>query len=76
MFAFFITRRRMKELFGLDDGQTMRSEGKTETKVNMGECDAFTDIGATLKASGEIIVAELFTSNPQLVANREVRRAG
>jgi ATP phosphoribosyltransferase len=40
----------------------------------MGECDAFTDItetGATLKANGNNIVAELFTSNPQLIANKE-----
>ena len=69
-----LTKRRMAELFGLDDIQILRSEGKTEAKVNMGECDAFTDItetGATLKANGNIIVAELFTSNPQLIANRE-----
>jgi len=67
-----LTKRRMSELFGLEDIQIMRSEGKTEAKVNMGECDAFTDItetGATLKANGNIIVAELFTSNPQLIAN-------
>lgn len=69
-----LTKRRMKELFGLDDIQIMRSEGKTEAKVNMGECDAFTDItetGATLKANGNNIIAELFTSNPQLIANRD-----
>lgn len=69
-----LTRRRMAELYGVEDLQIMRSEGKTEAKVNMGECDAFTDItetGATLKANGNIIVAELFTSNPQLIANRE-----
>lgn len=68
-----LTKRRMKELFGLEDIQIMRSEGKTEAKVNMGECDAFTDItetGATLKANGNNIIAELFTSNPQLIANR------
>ena len=48
-------------------------DGKTEAKVNMGECDAFTDItetGATLRANGNNIVAELFTSNPQLIANK------
>jgi ATP phosphoribosyltransferase len=64
----------MSELFGVEDLQILRSEGKTEAKVNMGECDAFTDItetGATLKANGNIIVAELFTSNPQLIANPE-----
>jgi ATP phosphoribosyltransferase len=69
-----LTRRRMAELFGVEDLQILRSEGKTEAKVNMGECDAFTDItetGATLKANGNNIVAELFTSNPQLIANRE-----
>ncbi len=69
-----LTRRRLLELFGLDDIRILRSEGKTEAKVNMGECDAFTDItetGATLKANGNIIVAELFTSNPQLIANRD-----
>lgn len=72
-----LTKRRMKELFGLDDIQIMRSEGKTEAKVNMGECAAFTDItetGATLKANGNIIVAELFTSNPQLIANRDAMK--
>lgn len=72
-----LTKRRMKELFGLEDIEIMRSEGKTEAKVNMGECDAFTDItetGATLKANGNIIVAELFTSNPQLIANRDAMK--
>ncbi len=69
-----LTRRRMKELFGIEDIEILHSEGKTEAKVNMGECDAFTDItetGATLKANGNNIVAELFTSNPQLIANRD-----
>ena len=69
-----LTRRRMAELYGLENIKILRSEGKTEAKVNMGECDAFTDItetGATLKANGNIIVAELFTSNPQLIANRD-----
>ncbi len=67
-----LTRRRMAELHGVEDIQIYRSEGKTEAKVNMGECDAFTDItetGATLKANGNIIISELFTSNPQLIAN-------
>lgn len=67
-----LTRRRMAELYGVIELQILRSEGKTEAKVNMGECDAFTDItetGATLKANGNIIVAELFTSNPQLLGN-------
>lgn len=69
-----LTKRRMAELYGIEDIQILRSEGKTEAKVNMGECDAFTDItetGATLKANGNNIIAELFTSNPQLIANRE-----
>ena len=69
-----LTRRRMKELYGIEDIEILHSEGKTEAKVNMGECDAFTDItetGATLKANGNNIVTELFTSNPQLIANRE-----
>ncbi len=69
-----LTRRRMADLYGIKDLQILRSEGKTEAKVNMGECDAFTDItetGATLKANGNNIVAELFTSNPQLLANRD-----
>ena len=69
-----LTRRRMQELYGVTDLQILRSEGKTEAKVMMGESDAFTDItetGATLKANGNIIVAELFTSNPQLIANRD-----
>jgi ATP phosphoribosyltransferase len=67
-----LTRRRMMELYGVEDIQILHSEGKTEAKVMMGESDAFTDItetGATLKANGNIIVAELFTSNPQLIAN-------
>lgn len=69
-----LTKRRMAELYGVEDIQILRSEGKTEAKVMMGESDAFTDItetGATLKANGNIIVAELFTSNPQLIANRK-----
>ncbi|NOY13625.1 MAG: ATP phosphoribosyltransferase [Deltaproteobacteria bacterium] len=69
-----LTRRRMLELYGVEDIQILHSEGKTEAKVMMGESDAFTDItetGATLKANGNSIVAELFTSNPQLIANRD-----
>jgi ATP phosphoribosyltransferase len=68
-----LTRRRMADLYGVEDIQILHSEGKTEAKVMMGESDAFTDItetGATLKANGNIIVAELFTSNPQLIANK------
>jgi len=67
-----LTRRRMAELYGIEDIQILHSEGKTEAKVMMGESDAFTDItetGATLKANGNIIVAELFTSNPQMIAH-------
>jgi ATP phosphoribosyltransferase len=67
-----LTRRRMKELFDIEDINVLRSEGKTEAKVVMGESDAFTDItetGETLKANGNNIVAEIFTSNPQLIAN-------
>lgn len=69
-----LTRRRMKDLFGIDEITILRSEGKTEAKVLMGESDAFTDItetGATLRANGNHIVAEIFTSNPQLIANRD-----
>lgn len=69
-----LTRRRMAELFGVEDIQILHSEGKTEAKVMMGESDVFTDItetGATLKANGNIIIAELFTSNPQLIANKD-----
>jgi len=72
-----LTRRRMADLFGVTNLQILRSEGKTEAKVNMGECDAFTDItetGATLKANGNTIVAELFTSNPQLIANPDASK--
>lgn len=68
-----LTRRRLAELYGIEDIKILRSEGKTEAKVLMGESDAFTDItetGATLKANGNMIVAELFTSNPQLIASR------
>jgi ATP phosphoribosyltransferase len=67
-----LTRRRMKELFDIEDINILHSEGKTEAKVVMGESDAFTDItetGETLKANGNNIVAEIFTSNPQLIAN-------
>ncbi|MBT4520083.1 MAG: ATP phosphoribosyltransferase [Halieaceae bacterium] len=67
-----LTRRRMKELYGIDDLQILHSEGKTEAKVVMGESDAFTDItetGETLRANGNNLVAEIFTSNPQLIAN-------
>lgn len=67
-----LTRRRMKEEFGVENMDILPSEGKTEAKVLMGESDAFTDItetGATLNANGNIIVAELFTSNPQLIAS-------
>lgn len=74
-----LTKRRMAELYGVENLQIMRSEGKTEAKVNMGECDAFTDItetGATLKANGNIIVAELFTSNPQLIAHPDALKNG
>ncbi|MBH79039.1 MAG: ATP phosphoribosyltransferase [Gammaproteobacteria bacterium] len=69
-----LTRRRMQELFGIDDINILPSEGKTEAKVVMGESDAFTDItetGETLRANGNNIVAEIFTSNPQLIANAD-----
>lgn len=69
-----LTRRRMKELFGIEDIDILHSEGKTEAKVVMGESDAFTDItetGETLRANGNNLVAEIFTSNPQLIANAE-----
>ena len=68
-----LTRRRMEELFDIVDIEILHSEGKTEAKVIMGESDAFTDItetGETLKANGNNIVAEIFTSNPQLIANQ------
>ncbi len=67
-----LTRRRMKELYDIEDIKILHSEGKTEAKVIMGESDAFTDItetGETLKANGNNLVAEIFTSNPQLIAN-------
>ena len=67
-----LTRRRMKELFDIDDITLLHSEGKTEAKVVMGESDAFTDItetGETLRANGNNLIAEIFTSNPQLIAN-------
>ena len=74
-----LTRRRMSELYGIDDITILHSEGKTEAKVIMGESDAFTDItetGDTLKANGNNIVAEIFTSNPQLIANSEAIKDG
>ncbi|MDP6376656.1 MAG: ATP phosphoribosyltransferase [Pseudomonadales bacterium] len=67
-----LTRRRMRELFDIRDISILHSEGKTEAKVVMGESDAFTDItetGETLKANGNNLIAEIFTSNPQLIAN-------
>ncbi len=67
-----LTRRMMKKLFGVTDINILPSEGKTEAKVFMGESDVFTDItetGRTLKENGNIIIAELFESNPQLIAN-------
>ena len=67
-----LTRRRMQELYGIDDLTILRSEGKTEAKVMMGESDAFTDItetGETLRENGNLVLAELFESNPQLMAN-------
>lgn len=72
-----LTARRIDELYGVKDITILRSEGKTEAKVLMGESDAFTDItetGATLKANGNIIVAELFESNPQLICNRSAAK--
>ncbi len=72
-----LTQRRMKELFGIEDINILHSQGKTEAKVFMGESDAFTDItetGATLKANGNIIVAELFQSNPQLFCNPQAAK--
>ncbi len=67
-----LTRRRMQELYGVADITVLKSEGKTEAKVLMGESDAFTDItetGRTLRENGNIVLAEIFTSNPQLLAN-------
>jgi ATP phosphoribosyltransferase len=67
-----LTRRRMEELYGVTDLTILRSEGKTEAKVMMGESDAFTDItetGRTLRENGNIVLAELFESNPQMMAN-------
>ena len=69
-----LTRRRMASLYGIDDITILRSEGKTEAKVVMGESDAFTDItetGATLKANGNNVIADIFTSNPQLISNAD-----
>jgi ATP phosphoribosyltransferase len=66
-----LTRRRMEELYGITDINILHSEGKTEAKVLMGESEAFTDItetGRTLRENGNIVVAEIFTSNPQLIA--------
>jgi ATP phosphoribosyltransferase len=69
-----LTRRQMKTLFGIEDLTILHSEGKTEAKVLMGESDAFTDItetGETLRANGNNLVAEIFSSNPQLIANAD-----
>ncbi|MBR85345.1 MAG: ATP phosphoribosyltransferase [Rhodospirillaceae bacterium] len=69
-----LTRRRMAELYGIEDITILRSEGKTEAKVVMGESDAFTDVtetGATLKANGNNVIADIFTSNPQLITNAD-----
>ncbi|MHC4886687.1 MAG: ATP phosphoribosyltransferase [Planctomycetota bacterium] len=67
-----LTRRMMKELDGITDLKILHSQGKTEAKVFMGEADVFTDItetGATLKENGNIIIAELFESSPQMFCN-------
>jgi ATP phosphoribosyltransferase len=67
-----LTSRRMEEIYGITDINILHSEGKTEAKVLMGESEAFTDItetGRTLRENGNIVVAEIFTSNPQLIAN-------
>ena len=67
-----LTRRRMQELYGITELTILRSEGKTEAKVMMGESDAFTDItetGLTMRENGNVALADIFTSNPQLVAN-------
>ncbi len=67
-----LTRRRMQELYGVTDITILKSEGKTEAKVLMGESDAFTDItetGSTLRENGNVVLADIFTSNPQLLAN-------
>jgi ATP phosphoribosyltransferase len=72
-----LTRRRLKELFGIRRVTILSSEGKTEAKVFMGESDAFTDItetGRTLLANGNILLADLFESNPQLIANAKAVR--
>ncbi len=69
-----LTKRMMAQLFDIDDITILKSEGKTEAKVFMGESDVFTDItetGRTLRENGNIILAELFESNPQLIANPE-----
>ncbi|VAX22082.1 ATP phosphoribosyltransferase [hydrothermal vent metagenome] len=69
-----LTKRMMSQLFDINDINILRSEGKTEAKVFMGESDVFTDItetGRTLRENGNIILAELFESNPQLIANPE-----
>lgn len=74
-----LTRRRMAELYGVTDLQILRSEGKTEAKVMMGESDAFTDItetGRTLRENGNVVLAEIFTSNPQLLANADAAADG
>lgn len=69
-----LTKRMMEKLFGITDINILISEGKTEAKVFMGESDVFTDItetGRTLKENGNIVLAELFESNPQLIANQK-----
>lgn len=50
------------------------SWGATEAKAAEGLVDAIvevTETGSTLRANGLRIVAELFSSNPQLIANRD-----
>lgn len=69
-----LTKRMMRKLYGISDFTILPSNGKTELKVYSEEADAFTDIvetGETLIANGNIIIGELFRSNPQLIINKD-----
>lgn len=72
-----LTRAMMAEKFGFskkDLRYITRSEGKTEQKLQTGRAKAITDItetGDTIKANGFLELGTIFTSNPQLIGNKE-----
>lgn len=70
-----LTRKKLLELgWKPGDIDILLSLGKTEAKISDGEarlCTDITETGNTLRANGMAILATLFESNPQLIANFE-----